>query len=583
MAFFGNLEGTLKTLFSIGKANKISIENDAGDMKLTPSTGKDVIVDSLTASEIVSTDASKKLQSLPVETYPSLTELSYVKGLTSAAQTQLNGKNSLHGVVARPVGASNPLPTNLTTTTFTLGATANPISYYYQGTLVEVSADKTATLGEGAGFYYVYFNAATGNILATKASPGFVGSSNVIIATVNWNGTDYGLVQDERHSYDRNKPWHEWAHNTIGCRYRSGLTLTHNSGTGVAATFATTAGELDDEDIQFTINASSAFPTANAGRLLWQTGASSYTFNKTLSTVPGYLGANARPNYVKSSDYSLVQMSNAVNRYINIFAYATTDLTGPIYFVTESISDALAATNGYTSLANARAAKFPNLSGFGLSPEMKPIYRLIWRADGELQAINTILDDYRTVTSLPLAAGTVSTIASAVSYNPYGSISAANVQNAINELSDEKLDIAGGTLGDAAQIELTPTLSADHTGTGTIISATVDANTYGIASALHLDTDGNYIEADADVIATMPCCALALETGTGTKKILLRGIMRDDTWDWTPGVPIYVSNTVGTLTATHPSTSGNQVQIVGMALTAVSIFFNPSFNMVEIV
>ena len=46
----------------------------------------------LTASEILITDADKKIVSAPVATYPSLTELSYVKGVTSAIQTQLGGK-----------------------------------------------------------------------------------------------------------------------------------------------------------------------------------------------------------------------------------------------------------------------------------------------------------------------------------------------------------------------------------------------------------------------------------------------------------------------------------------------------------
>lgn len=46
----------------------------------------------LTASEILITDASKNIVSAPVLTYPSLTELSYVKGLTSPAQTQLGTK-----------------------------------------------------------------------------------------------------------------------------------------------------------------------------------------------------------------------------------------------------------------------------------------------------------------------------------------------------------------------------------------------------------------------------------------------------------------------------------------------------------
>jgi len=52
---------------------------------------------SLTASEIVITDASKNLVSAAVATYPSLTELTYLKGVTSAVQTQLNAKLALAG------------------------------------------------------------------------------------------------------------------------------------------------------------------------------------------------------------------------------------------------------------------------------------------------------------------------------------------------------------------------------------------------------------------------------------------------------------------------------------------------------
>ena len=51
----------------------------------------------LTASQILGTDASKNLVSLAVATYPSLTELSYVKGVTSAIQTQLNARLPLAG------------------------------------------------------------------------------------------------------------------------------------------------------------------------------------------------------------------------------------------------------------------------------------------------------------------------------------------------------------------------------------------------------------------------------------------------------------------------------------------------------
>lgn len=57
-------------------------------------TNDSPIFNTLTASELVATTAAKKLQSLAVATYPSLTEISYVKGVTSAIQTQMNTKQA---------------------------------------------------------------------------------------------------------------------------------------------------------------------------------------------------------------------------------------------------------------------------------------------------------------------------------------------------------------------------------------------------------------------------------------------------------------------------------------------------------
>ena len=61
---------------------------------ITPSA---VQISGLTASELVATDASKNLVSLAVATYPSLTELTYVKGVSSAIQTQIDGKSPTAG------------------------------------------------------------------------------------------------------------------------------------------------------------------------------------------------------------------------------------------------------------------------------------------------------------------------------------------------------------------------------------------------------------------------------------------------------------------------------------------------------
>jgi hypothetical protein len=138
------------------------------------------------------------------------------------------------------------------------------------------------------------------------------------------------------------------------------------------------------------------------------------------------------------------------------------------------------------------------------------------------------------------------------------------------------------TLNDAAQTLYDVAPASDHTATGDTVSATVDTNASGFAAALYQASDGNWDEADADAIATMPCRALALETGTGTKLILRRGWIRDDSWAWTPGAPVYVSTTTGGLTQTKPSGTGDQVQIVGYAETADILDFNPSTVIVEV-
>ncbi len=90
----GNTSGTnsgdnaTNSQYSGLAASKLSLD------QTTPQTiiNGQPVQNTLTASEVVATDANKKLSSLAVATYPSLTELSYVKGVTSAVQTQINAK-----------------------------------------------------------------------------------------------------------------------------------------------------------------------------------------------------------------------------------------------------------------------------------------------------------------------------------------------------------------------------------------------------------------------------------------------------------------------------------------------------------
>ena len=145
--------------------------------------------------------------------------------------------------------------------------------------------------------------------------------------------------------------------------------------------------------------------------------------------------------------------------------------------------------------------------------------------------------------------------------------------------------IGGFTSGASAPgltLTVAPIPGTDLTASGLKGSVTVDTNAVGVGAALYLASDGNYDEADADAASTMPCTAVALETGTGTKTVLFNGFIRDDSWAWTPGGNIYVSTTQGTFTQTAPSGSGDQVQVVGIAQSADVIYFNPSLDVFEV-
>lgn len=130
-------------------------------------------------------------------------------------------------------------------------------------------------------------------------------------------------------------------------------------------------------------------------------------------------------------------------------------------------------------------------------------------------------------------------------------------------------------------LRLTKALPTDLSYSGDTTTVTVDTNAVGIGAALVMASDGNFDEADADSATTMPCTALALETGVGSKLVLLSGYVRNDTWSWTVGGILYVSTTQGTMTQTAPSGTGDQIQPVGIAVASNIVYFFPSLSVAE--
>lgn len=108
-----------------------------------------------TASRIAIFGASKTLESADTATYPSLAELAYVKGVTSAIQTQLNGKQASGSYLVTTNNLSDV--SNAGTARTNLGATtagSNLFTLTNPGavTFIRINADNTVTALSAADF-----------------------------------------------------------------------------------------------------------------------------------------------------------------------------------------------------------------------------------------------------------------------------------------------------------------------------------------------------------------------------------------------------------------------------------------------
>lgn len=123
---------------------------------------------------------------------------------------------------------------------------------------------------------------------------------------------------------------------------------------------------------------------------------------------------------------------------------------------------------------------------------------------------------------------------------------------------------------------------SDHTVSGTMATFTTNsAMSYG--QVCYIINPGRMELAQANAASTSAVVAMCTETIAqyGSGKFILQGFARDDSWSWTIGGAIYLSDTVaGGLTQTAPADTNEVIKIVGYALTATIIYFNPEQTMI---
>ena len=183
----GNATAIADAALSIAKTSGLQTALDAKAPLSSPTFTTSITGSYLTASELLITDASKNIISAAVATYPSLTELTYLKGVTSAIQTQFTNKQGLDATLtALAAYNTNGLLTQTAADTFTgrtITGTTNLIDVTNGN---GVSGNPTLTVGANVGI-------ATGDIWTGVHD--FGGATSLEVPNANATvGSTTGLV-----------------------------------------------------------------------------------------------------------------------------------------------------------------------------------------------------------------------------------------------------------------------------------------------------------------------------------------------------------------------------------------------------
>lgn len=163
------------------------------------------ITGALTESQLLATDASKNIQSLPVITYPSLTEISYIKGVTSSVQTQIDNKAPLASptFTGTVTGISIPFSFAISneTSAITVGTSKITFRVPYACTLTNARASLTTASSSGIPTFDIKKNGTS--ILSTKLTID-VNEKTSLTAAIPLVISNSSLADDDEISIDIN-------------------------------------------------------------------------------------------------------------------------------------------------------------------------------------------------------------------------------------------------------------------------------------------------------------------------------------------------------------------------------------------
>jgi len=134
---------------------------------------------------------------------------------------------------------------------------------------------------------------------------------------------------------------------------------------------------------------------------------------------------------------------------------------------------------------------------------------------------------------------------------------------------------------DIYMIDSTPAVDSTGSGTMSILTA---GEIIDVGEVFYMKSDGEIYLADADALVTMQVLGIAVGSGTNgvACDIMTCGYFRNDAWNWTPGATLYASVTAGGISNTAPVGDNDVVQVLGIAMSADVIYFDPERTVIEL-
>lgn len=383
-------------------------------------------------------------------------------GLVNTAASLLDNDHPLyqrkHGFEVSSVGAAlQTITYDKTTRKITITPTGATFRFWIDGVqFIKTGAQVLGTAhGTTTGKYFIYYDSSGVMQVSAVETPWGIRDRTVIpVSVVYWNNDiSDGVCFYECHTADRTLEQHYRDHFSQGAQFISGYDLTGytpSTDSDAAVTYAVAAGIMADEDIKFD---STAIADGGSYSIFWREGAAGPWRWTATDTFPFKYGTTY-PSYNQwtGATWQLTEVTGGGTiQYLNYYICATSAVS-PV----AASAFHVPGQSVYTSLADAQAESLQSLS-LGTIPfeEVAPLYRITYAIRNsyagthKCQIVQVTSLKNQTVT---VAGGTVGITAhsaltgltaadvhpaSSITFTPYSTLAATDVQAAIQELLDE--------------------------------------------------------------------------------------------------------------------------------------------------